>query len=80
MCFPGLPEQPNTDEFKAVFKRVESAHKGEIQPITVLSALLRVPEDAITLNLRLKFTVFERELSYFLTQNREEFKEVDELL
>ncbi|XP_019931854.3 CCA tRNA nucleotidyltransferase 1, mitochondrial isoform X1 [Aedes albopictus] len=76
----GLPEKPNTDEFKAVFKRVESAHKGEIQPITVLSALLRVPEDAITLNLRLKFTVFERELSYFLTQNREEFKEVDELL
>lgn len=75
----GLPDQPNTDEFKAVFKRV-AVHKDEIQPITVLSALLLVPEDAITLNLRLKFTVFERELSYFLTQNREEFKEVDELL
>lgn len=62
------------------FKNVESVQAGEIQPITVLSALLQTPEDAITLNLRLKFTVFERELIYFLTQNRDEFNSVNELL
>ncbi|XP_065086311.1 CCA tRNA nucleotidyltransferase 1, mitochondrial [Ochlerotatus camptorhynchus] len=76
----GLPEKPNTDEFLKTFKNVESVQAGEIQPITVLSALLQTPEEAITLNLRLKFTVFERELSYFLTQNRDEFNSVNELL
>lgn len=63
-----------------MFKNIESVQGGDIQPITPLSALLHTPEDAITLNLRLKFTVFERELAYFLTQNRDEFESVNELL
>ncbi|XP_001863506.2 CCA tRNA nucleotidyltransferase 1, mitochondrial [Culex quinquefasciatus] len=76
----GLPEKPNVEEFVRVFKNIESVQGGDIQPITPLSALLHTPEDAITLNLRLKFTVFERELAYFLTQNRDEFESVNELL
>ncbi|XP_058823260.1 CCA tRNA nucleotidyltransferase 1, mitochondrial-like isoform X2 [Topomyia yanbarensis] len=76
----GLPEKPNVEEFTKTFKCVKSINLDEIQPITVLSALLHTPEDAITLNLRLKFTVFERELSYFLVQNRDEYKSVNELL
>ncbi|XP_055603518.1 CCA tRNA nucleotidyltransferase 1, mitochondrial [Uranotaenia lowii] len=75
----GLPENPNLEHFQVVYKNVEKIGP-ELQPITALSALLHTPEDAIALNLRLKFTVFERELCYFLTQNRDEFKSVDELL
>ncbi|XP_062564049.1 CCA tRNA nucleotidyltransferase 1, mitochondrial [Armigeres subalbatus] len=76
----GLPEEPNKEEFEAVFKQAQSVQAGDIQPITVLSALLKTPDDAIELNLRLKFTVFERELSYFITQNRDEFKQVNDLV
>ncbi|XP_055638570.1 CCA tRNA nucleotidyltransferase 1, mitochondrial [Toxorhynchites rutilus septentrionalis] len=76
----GLPEKPNIDEFVRVFNNVISVQSERLQPITVISALLYNPEDAITLNLRLKFTVYERELSYFLTQNRKEFESVNEIL
>ncbi|XP_055541912.1 CCA tRNA nucleotidyltransferase 1, mitochondrial isoform X2 [Wyeomyia smithii] len=76
----GLPKEPRVDEFRKVFFNVTSVHKNDIQPITVLSALLCNPEDAITLNLRLKLTVFERELAYFLVQNRDEFESVEEIL
>ncbi|XP_058454185.1 CCA tRNA nucleotidyltransferase 1, mitochondrial [Malaya genurostris] len=76
----GLPETANVAEFVDTYKRVTSITLDKMQPITVLSALLYTPEDAVTLNLRLKFTVFERELIYFLVQNKEEYKSVDTLL
>uniref|UniRef100_A0A182W0W7 Poly A polymerase head domain-containing protein n=1 Tax=Anopheles minimus TaxID=112268 RepID=A0A182W0W7_9DIPT len=75
----GLPESPNVEEFLRVSKTVR-AFDPQLQPITVLSALLNTPEDAVNLNMRLKFTVYERELCYFLTQNREETATIEEIL
>lgn len=75
----GLPDAPNVPEFLRVAKQVRS-FDPKLQPITVLSALLNTPEDAVNLNMRLKFTVYERELCYFITQNREETATIDELL
>ncbi|XP_053680098.1 CCA tRNA nucleotidyltransferase 1, mitochondrial [Anopheles nili] len=75
----GLPASPNVDELIRVSKLV-AAIDSNLQPITVLSALLNSPEDAVNLNMRLKFTVYERELCYFLTQNRDETEHIDELL
>uniref|UniRef100_A0A182JGI0 Poly A polymerase head domain-containing protein n=1 Tax=Anopheles atroparvus TaxID=41427 RepID=A0A182JGI0_ANOAO len=75
----GLPESPNIEEFQRVSERVRAIDK-KLQPITLLSALLHSPEDAVNLNLRLKFTVYERELCYFLTQNREDTVAIDEIL
>ncbi|XP_058172246.1 CCA tRNA nucleotidyltransferase 1, mitochondrial [Anopheles ziemanni] len=65
----GLPESPNIDEFLRVSEKVRAIDK-KVQPITLVSALLDTPEDAVNLHLRLKFTVYERELCYFITQNR----------
>uniref|UniRef100_A0A182NRH5 Poly A polymerase head domain-containing protein n=1 Tax=Anopheles dirus TaxID=7168 RepID=A0A182NRH5_9DIPT len=77
--FMGLPDPPNVEEFLRVSKTVQAIDK-KLQPITVLSALLNTPEDAVNLNMRLKFTVYERELCYFITQNREETALIDEIL
>uniref|UniRef100_A0A182QZM7 Poly A polymerase head domain-containing protein n=1 Tax=Anopheles farauti TaxID=69004 RepID=A0A182QZM7_9DIPT len=77
--FMGLPDPPNVEEFLKVSKTVQAIDK-KLQPITVLSALLNTPEDAVNLNMRLKFTVYERELCYFITQNREETAAIDEIL
>lgn len=63
----GLPENPNTEELKQVWKR--SSHL-ELHPITLLSSLLNKEEDAVQLNARLKLSVFERDLALFIVEHR----------
>ncbi|ETN66594.1 CCA-adding enzyme [Anopheles darlingi] len=75
----GLPESPNVDEFIHVSENVR-AFSGKLEPMTLVAALLHTQDDAIKLNSRLRLTVFERELIYFITQNREEAATIDELL
>ncbi|XP_052868450.1 CCA tRNA nucleotidyltransferase 1, mitochondrial [Anopheles cruzii] len=75
----GLPESANVEQFVRVSERVRSIN-GKMQPMTVASALLHTPEDAVQLNSRLRLTVFERELSYFITQNRDEAATIEDIL
>uniref|UniRef100_U5EXI2 Putative trna nucleotidyltransferase/polya polymerase n=1 Tax=Corethrella appendiculata TaxID=1370023 RepID=U5EXI2_9DIPT len=77
--FIGIPEKANIEEFQKVYSRTKFFDEP-FQPLTLLSALLNKPEEAIHLNLRLKFSVFERELTYFIVQNRKEMENIDEIL
>lgn len=63
--FIGLPADPQIKEFQRVASGVD------MSPITMLVALLKTPEDALKLHERLKLSAFERDLAYFITQNRE---------
>jgi hypothetical protein len=52
----------------------------DYHPITLLSSLLHTPEDAFRLHERLRFSAFERDLSYFISQKKVDMKDVDELM
>lgn len=65
----GLPNQPNIDEFDKVINRCKGL---KLQPITMLTALLKEQQDMIELNNRLKFRVFDREIGLFLIESRNE--------
>lgn len=65
----GLPQQPNIDEFDKVINRSKDL---KLQPITMLTALLKEPQDMIELNNRLKFRAFDRDLGLFLMECRDE--------
>ncbi|XP_044744555.1 CCA tRNA nucleotidyltransferase 1, mitochondrial isoform X2 [Coccinella septempunctata] len=63
----GLPENPNIDELKAVWKRSSNL---KMNAITLLSSLLSTVEDVAKLHVRLKLSAFERDLAYFIIDNR----------
>lgn len=71
----GLPADPSTKEFI----RVTSTSLNP-QPITMLAALLNTPEDAVKLHERLKLSAAERDLAFFLVQNREAMKQELDIL
>lgn len=71
----GLPDKPRMEEFRAV------AFSGlKPQPITMLVALLHTPEDALKLHERLKLSAGERDLAFFLTQNRDAMATENDIL
>jgi tRNA nucleotidyltransferase (CCA-adding enzyme) len=76
--FLGLPESPNTEEFQRLWKHRSPTF--DYNPITLLSSLLHTPEDALRLHERLKFSAFERDLTYFISQNKQGTKNIDELM
>ncbi|XP_050440630.1 CCA tRNA nucleotidyltransferase 1, mitochondrial [Adelges cooleyi] len=65
--FIGLPNRVDIDEFNKITSRAKGL---KLHPITMLTALLKEPQDMITLNNRLKFRVFDRELGLFLIESR----------
>lgn len=71
----GLSAEPSTKEFV----RVTSTGLNP-QPITMLVALLNTPEDAIKLHERLRLSSMERDLAFFIAQNREAMKQETDLL
>lgn len=75
----GLPSSPNTEDFLRL-QNILSESPSSLHPITLFSALLNNTAEAISLNERLKFSVFERNLTYFLVQNRELTKDENSLL
>lgn len=77
--FIGLPENPNLKEFEEVYKN-KSKFEESMYPITFLAALLYNTEDAMKLHERLKLSAFERDLIIFITQNREKFRDIDDIL
>lgn len=64
----GLPEQPNIEEFDKVINRSKGL---KLQPITMITAFLKEPQDMIELNNRLKFRVSDRDLGLFLMERRD---------
>lgn len=73
----GLPE--NSPSLTKEFERVTSTG-NEPQPITMLVALLNTPEDAVKLHERLKLSAAERDLAFFLAQNRGPMREEKDIL
>uniref|UniRef100_A0A1A9X1T7 Poly A polymerase head domain-containing protein n=1 Tax=Glossina brevipalpis TaxID=37001 RepID=A0A1A9X1T7_9MUSC len=70
MSYCGLPQMPNLKEFKRLclaLKDFEKPHK----PVLLMISLLNSVEDAIKLHGRLKFSAHERDLAFFITQQRE---------
>ncbi|CAH1971642.1 unnamed protein product [Acanthoscelides obtectus] len=63
----GLPDNPNTEELERVWK--QSGHNN-LNAITLLSSLLYTQDDAVSLNVRLKLSAFERDLAMFMVQHR----------
>ncbi|XP_037897741.1 CCA tRNA nucleotidyltransferase 1, mitochondrial, partial [Glossina fuscipes] len=70
----GLPLRPNVLEFKRLclaLKDFENPHK----PILFMISLVHSVEDAVKMHERLKFSAFERDLAFFITQQREKVDE-----
>ncbi|XP_050521210.1 CCA tRNA nucleotidyltransferase 1, mitochondrial isoform X2 [Daktulosphaira vitifoliae] len=63
----GLPNYVDIDEFSKVTSKTKHL---KLLPITMLSALLKDAQEMLTLNNRLKFRVFDRELGLFLIECR----------
>ncbi|XP_060724332.1 CCA tRNA nucleotidyltransferase 1, mitochondrial [Tachysurus vachellii] len=63
----GLPADVSMEEMKQVYKRTEGSFP---KPMTVLSAVLRGPEDVEKLDLRLKISREEKTLGLFLVKHR----------
>lgn len=66
----GLPENPNEEEFRRVCERLRP-FPGPHHSITYVAALLNTVEDAMRLHERLKLSAFERDVTLFITQNRD---------
>lgn len=65
---PGIPENPNIEEFNVVWKR--SGHL-KLNAITLLTSLIKTQEEAMVLHDRLKFSAFERDLALFVVEHRQ---------
>ncbi|XP_022907358.1 CCA tRNA nucleotidyltransferase 1, mitochondrial isoform X2 [Onthophagus taurus] len=63
----GLPQNPNVEELKAVWKR---SQKLNLHGITLLVTLIRSEEQVLNLHTRLKLSAYERDLALFLVAHR----------
>jgi len=63
----GLPKNPDLEKFQNIWM----SKKNSVHPVTLLAHLLKTQEEMTDLNLRLKMSGFERDLGYFLLQNRD---------
>lgn len=64
----GLPDKLAIDEFNRVWSRSKNL---KMQSVTLLSALLRNVDEAITMNERLKMSSYDRDLTIFIIEHRE---------
>lgn len=64
----GLPDKPDMIEFNNIWNR---SKKLKLQPVTLLSAMLKTVDEAITLNNRLKMSAYDRDLTTYIIENRE---------
>lgn len=63
----GLPSHPNIEELNRVIKRAEHLL---LHPISYMAALLHDMDDVTFLHSRLKFSGYDRDLTYFLVEHR----------
>ncbi|XP_030753461.1 CCA tRNA nucleotidyltransferase 1, mitochondrial isoform X2 [Sitophilus oryzae] len=64
----GLPENPNIDELRRVWARSKNLN---MNGITLLSSILNHIDEAEALHRRLKLSTFDRDLVFFIVNNRE---------
>lgn len=62
-----MPDQPNIEEFKVVYKRTTNL---KAHAITLLAALLNNQDQVLALHDRLKFSAYERDLALFIVEHR----------
>lgn len=74
----GLPKNPNTDEFKRL--KENKIPEVTYNPMTLMSALLYTPEDALKLHDRMKFSAYERDLMYFIMKCRDSELDFEKLM
>jgi tRNA nucleotidyltransferase (CCA-adding enzyme) len=74
----GLPDPPSIEGFQEICKN--KLVNVNYQPITLLSGFLHTPEDAFRLHERLKLSAYERDLAFFLSQNKDSTKNIDQLM
>ena len=65
--FIGLPDNPNCDELENV---LVTKSELPLQPMTLMTQLLRNQDEATKLNLRLRMSAYERDLAIFLIEHR----------
>ncbi|TMW53834.1 hypothetical protein DOY81_001119 [Sarcophaga bullata] len=66
----GLPNEVNLEEFKRLSKDLKNFEEPHT-PILIMISLLHSVTDAIKLHERLKLSAFERDLAFFITQQRD---------
>lgn len=73
----GLPENPNLEKLHSLW-----SNRRNDQPYhycTLFSSLLETPEDAFRLHERLKFSAYERDLIYFIMNQKDRTADVEDL-
>lgn len=75
----GLPESPNVAEFKRLWGKKDEFSET-YHWMSLITALINTPEEAIKLHERLKFSAYERDLMYFIAANRDQMSSVDNLI
>jgi len=75
----GLSENSMTNEFELLYEH-KMKNEEDFYAITYLIPFLKNVEDAIKLHERLKLSAHERDTALFITQNRDKFKEIDDIL
>lgn len=69
LFFSGLPDNVNIVELDRL---LTCTSKCNLHPMSMLTALLNNLDDVTELNNRLKFSAYDRDLAYFIVNNREE--------
>ncbi len=76
--FIGLPQKANIENFHRMWNnRIKNL---EYHPITLLCGLVFTSDDAFKLHERLKFSAYERDMAFFLSQCKDETKDFHELM
>ncbi|KAI5631155.1 poly A polymerase head domain-containing protein [Phthorimaea operculella] len=65
----GLPAKPNFDELESLVKRAEHLN---LHPMSYMASLLKDMDEVTVLHNRLKFSSYDRDLTYFLVEHRGE--------
>lgn len=68
MLILGIPN-PNLEELEKLLKR--SQHLG-LYPMSYLAALSQNIDDVTVLHSRLKFSSYDRDMAYFIVENRDD--------
>lgn len=66
----GLPEEPDLESFRAVYRRA-SSNDVTLRPISIIVPMLRDQREVMSLHGRLKLSNSDRDLALFLVQHRE---------
>lgn len=62
-----MPLEPNIEELERVLKRAEHLN---LHPMSYLVALLKDIDEVTMLHNRLKFSGYDRDMTYFLVEHR----------